>query len=123
MSKKCLIIDDVEVSRYVIGSHMEELGFSITEADNLEKAEEILSKNQFDLILLDWHLRQENKLSDAIPKLKKSMGSRHSPIVVCSGVEQGNLVSKVKEMGGQGFIAKPSTLEGIRSELRNIGII
>jgi CheY-like chemotaxis protein len=123
MSKKCLIIDDVEVSRYVIGSHVEELGFTVTEADDLEQAEEILAKSQFDVIMLDWHLLQQNKLSEAIPRLKRSMGSRHSPIVVCSGVEQGNLLSKVKEMGGQGFIAKPSTLEGIRSELRNIGII
>lgn len=107
----------------MIGSHLEELDFAVTEAEDLDKAQEILSKNQFDVVMLDWHLRQENKLSDAIPQLKKAMGSRHSPIIVCSGVEQGNLTGKVKDMGGQGFIAKPSTLEGIRSELKNLGII
>ena len=32
MSKKCLVIDDVEVSRYVIGEILQDFGFSVVQA-------------------------------------------------------------------------------------------
>ncbi|MBL8637913.1 MAG: response regulator [Alphaproteobacteria bacterium] len=121
MSKKCLIVDDVEVSRYVLRGHVEDLGFTVIESEDAEHAEAALMQGRFDIILLDWHLRHDSGLT-FIEKIRKIEGALNVPIVVCSGVEQGDLLAVVKESGAQGFLKKPVSQEALSSELKRLGL-
>ena len=57
MSKKCLIIDDVNVSRFVLREFLEELGYQVAEAADSEEAMSIAETEKFDAIFMDLHLR------------------------------------------------------------------
>ena len=126
MSKKCLIIDDVSVSRFVIQGYMEEMGFEAIDAEDLDAALGLLKTQSVDLIILDWHLRQQSALA-RIPDIRKLSTARATPILICSGVEQSDnddgLLNKVKDSGAQGFIRKPITFEKFQDELRRLNIV
>jgi CheY-like chemotaxis protein len=123
MNKKCLIIDDVEVSRYVLSVHMSELGFEVFEADDEGSALAILDKNKCDVVIIDWHLRHESGL-ELIPRMRKVKGGEQMAVFVCSGVEQGGGASSaVKQSGAQVFLSKPVTCEHLEVELKKIGVI
>lgn len=119
MSKKCLILDDVEVCRYVIGETMKELGYAVAEAGGEDETLDQLENDRFDVIFLDWHLGKSNGLG-LVPKIREMPGSSTTPIIVCSGVEQD--FSGIQGSGVQGFLRKPISPERLREELRRLAI-
>lgn len=105
MTKKCLIIDDVEVSRYVIGEAMTDLGFNITEAEEAKQTLDKLKGEKFDVIILDWHLRKTDGLS-IVPEIRKLPGAAGTPIIVCTGVELEKELKDIESADVQGFLKK-----------------
>ena len=123
MSKKCLIVDDVEVSRYVLKGHMEGFGFAVSEAEGPDQALDALRRLEFDVILLDWHLGHESGLS-LIDKIRQTeKGNAHVPVIVCSGVEHGDLSERVKESGAACFLEKPVSKERLLEELHRLRLV
>lgn len=122
MAKRCLIVDDVEVSRYVIGETMSELGFDVKEAGAEKDVLDIVRQEKFDVIFLDWHLRKSSGLS-LVPEIKKSQNAAGTPIVVCTGVEIEKELQDIQNTGVQGLLKKPTSPEKIRAELKRIGLV
>lgn len=122
MEKKCIIIDDVEVSRYVLSVLMIELGFDVLEADSVESAIAIVQKNKCHVAIIDWHLRHESGLN-LIAELRKTSGNEKLPALVCSGVASGDVASQIQQAGAQAFLNKPVSEEQLRNELKKIGLI
>lgn len=123
MTKKCLIVDDVEVSRYVLKGHMEGFGFTVSETENSDHALEELGRAEYDVVLLDWHLGHESGLN-LITKIRQAeKGTRHVPILVCSGVEHGELSADVREHGAECFLEKPVPKERLFEELRKLRLV
>ncbi len=117
--KKCLIVDDVEVSRFAGRLFLEELGFEVIEAEDAKSAQALLS-NSLDVVLLDWHLRKESGL-DFLRDLRKTYVSL--PVIMFSGVEGSENASEAHSAGANGFITKPTTKEKIESEFKKAGIL
>lgn len=122
MTKRCLIVDDVEVSRYVIGETMSELGFDVKEAGEEKEVLDMVQREKFDVIFLDWHLRKADGLS-LVPEIKKSHNVAGTPIVVCTGVEMEKELQDIQNTGVQGLLKKPTSPEKIKAELKRIGIV
>lgn len=122
MTKRCLIVDDVEVSRYVIGETMSELGFDVKEAGAESEVLDMVRRERFDVIFLDWHLRKSDGLS-LVPEIKKAQNASGTPIVVCTGVEMEKELQDIQNTGVQGLLKKPTSPEKIRAELKRIGLV
>lgn len=122
MNKKCLIIDDVEVSRYVISEAVQGLGFQPQEAEQEAQAMQLLRKEHFDVIFLDWHLRKQDGLA-LIPEIRAISGAQNTPIVVCTGVEMDKDLNDIKNSGAQGFLKKPTDPATVKAELVRLSLI
>ena len=121
MSKRCLIVDDVVVSRFTSRAFAEELGYEVVEAESGETCLQELDKDRFSVVLLDWHLRRESGL-DLIKSIRKSALNASVPIVLCTGVEQnetGKTAAIAQEAGANGFVMKPLSLESLRATLKS----
>ena len=59
-SKRCLIVDDSGVIRKVTRVILEDLRFSVQEAENAQEALELCKAEMPALILLDWHIQGMN---------------------------------------------------------------
>lgn len=122
MSKTCLVVDDVEVSRYASQMVLEDMGFTVLEASDGEECLRIVQGHHLDVILMDWHLRKQSGL-ELIAQLRLLPGASHVPVIVFSGVESENAEANAKAAGANGFIRKPTSKEKLQSELTRLGLL
>ena len=116
--KTCLIVDDVEVTRFTGKIFVEELGLKSVEASNVEEA--LANISSADVILMDWHIKQESGL-DLLKKLRAD--GNNVPVIMFSAVEGNDKLGEAKQAGASGFIQKPTTKEKIEEQFKNIGIL
>ncbi len=122
MQKKCLVVDDVIVSRYVSRSILEALDLEVMEAETSEAGFSLAQNTEFDVIFIDWHLRRESGL-DLIQKIRKLPGYSTTPIITCTGVENEDGSGEAIKAGASGYILKPTTREKFIEELKKLGVI
>lgn len=122
MSKTCLVVDDVEVSRYASQMVLEDLGFEVLEAADGEECLAAVQEHYPDVILMDWHLRKASGL-ELIAKLRQLPGAGQIPVIVFSGVETENAEASAKAAGANGFIRKPTSKDKLEGELKRLGLI
>ena len=120
--KTCLIVDDVTVSRYTSKLHLEELGLSICEAEDEDAALDVLDRQNVDVVLLDWHLRQKSGI-DLLRTIRQSDKYSSLPVIMFSGVEGEDNAQEAINAGANAFITKPATKESIELELKAVGAL
>lgn len=122
MTLKCLVVDDVAVSRYVDRAALESLGFVVVEAEDADACLAELGQNAFDAIVLDWHLRRESSLP-LIAKIRAVGGHAATPIIICSGVEDAGAAGQAEAAGANGYLLKPASVEKFREQLTRLRVI
>ncbi len=116
MTKRCLIVDDVEVSRFTGRMYLEELGYAVDEASDGAGARAMWSRNTYDVVLLDWNLKKR-KSDGLLEELKTSSHGAGTRVIVFSGVEEGEAIAEIKRLGADGFLSKPTTKEKLVQQL------
>ncbi len=96
--KQCLIVDDSRVIRKVARRILEELKFSIDEAEDGELALDICRRRMPDAILLDWNLPTMTGVDFLRALRREPLGDR--PIVVFCTTE--NDIAHITEAIGAG---------------------
>jgi CheY-like chemotaxis protein len=119
--KKCLVVDDVEVTRFTTRNIAGELGVEMTMAESVEQAKEALNRTQFDVILLDWHLRKESGL-DLLKHIRGELNLK-VPVILFSGVEGSNKSQEAMQAGANAFLEKPTTKDKLQKCLQDLRII
>ncbi len=117
----CLVVDDVTVTRFSARTFLENLGINVLEAEDGDFAISVMSDNNIDVVLLDWHLKKKSGI-DLLGVIRDKYGSRMK-VIMFSGVESADKITQAKDAGANGFISKPTTQEKIEAEFRAIGII
>lgn len=113
-----LIIDDHELFRDGLGILLRQLepGTSVTEVESGALAlEKIEAGMEFDIVLLDYHLPDQNGLS-VLCDLK--MEAPELPVILLSAEEDPNLVRRALQEGASGFITKTSTTKVMLSAVK-----
>jgi DNA-binding response OmpR family regulator len=67
---KVLLVDDNDAFRLTMGAVLEEAGHAVTEADSLGAASACLGAHPFDVVLLDFHLR-DGAGTELIPEIRR----------------------------------------------------
>lgn len=120
MTKKCLVIDDVEVTRYTCRLFLEEMEFKVEEAQSPEDGLARAKDMRPDVVFLDWHLRKESGL-DLISQMKKDAPG--AKIIVMTGVESRDKENEAIKAGADGFTLKPTTEESLTKKLKEVGVL
>lgn len=100
---KLLIIDDSIVARMAIVKMLGNKVSSITEASNGSAAVEMLKKESFDCILMDYLMPGLNGLTTL--KIIREMGI-NTPIIIISANQQESVLSKFKEYNVTAILKK-----------------
>lgn len=116
---KTLIIDDHEMFRMGLGALLGQMDgdYDITEAGSLEEARAAISKENFDLILLDFNLPDGNGVQ-FIQEFKHS--NFVSDIIMMSGTESQDLAAEAMLAGANGFLPKSYAGAEVKSALTKI---
>ncbi len=116
---KCLVVDDVEVTRFTTKEILAELQVDSVMANDPGEALKVLKGGGIDVILLDWHLGKESGL-DLLQTIRSEYGSL--PVIVFSGVEGEEKSKEAIDAGANSFLVKPTTKEKVEGALSKVGI-
>ena len=101
-----LVVDDNRVNRLLLGRALEQLGHTVTFAENGRQALETLRQRPFDLVLLDIEMPEMDGYQ-VLEALAGDQRLRDLPVVMMSSIEEVDSVARCIEMGAEDYLFKP----------------
>jgi CheY-like chemotaxis protein len=101
-----LVADDNTVNRFRLGLYVKSLGYVATMVETGVEALDMARKERFDVILLDLNM-PEMEGDEVLRHLKNDPQLRDIPVIIVSGVEDMNRVSRCLKSGANDFLPKP----------------
>ncbi|MDO4552776.1 MAG: diguanylate cyclase, partial [Bacillota bacterium] len=116
--KRILIVDDDPIFRQLLRSALEE-EYRIDEAEDGEKALELLGENSYDLVISDilmpkrtgWELLEAMKEKELLPA---------TPVVIITADANSDSEVKALDLGATDVVVKPFFAKTLQSRVRNI---
>lgn len=105
-SPQILVVDDDAVSRKVVTWSLEKGHLTSTDVEDPLEAEELVSKQSYDLIILDVQMPGMNGF-ELCQKLRVLPGYAHTPIIFVTALSGFESRKNAAVSGGDDFIAKP----------------
>ena len=119
--KQCLIVDDSRVVRTVARRILEELSYSVTEAEDGMTGLRICREKMPDLIFLDWDL-PNMKGVDFVKSVRGQQDGAHPVILFCATESDPAEIAIAMAAGANEYVIKPFDGELVRAKLAGIGI-
>lgn len=104
--KRILVVEDERAYSRALVLKLNNAGFQAEAALNGEAAVELLSENNFDLVLCDIIMPKMNGFQ--LLETMKTNGNK-TPVVMLSNLSQTDDEKKVRELGAVDFISKANT--------------
>jgi len=112
-----LIVDDVVENIKILNSILKQEGYKVTNATNGYKALELVSKQDFDLILLDIMMPDISGL-DVCRHLKVEPKASMIPVIFLTAHDDKNILTKAFKVGAVDYIRKPFIKEELLSRVK-----
>jgi PAS domain S-box-containing protein len=101
-----MVVDDDYAARLQIRLTLENAGLEVVEATSGQKALDLFRSSQPDLVLLDIIMPEMDGF-DTCRLLRDLPGGTHRPIVMVTGVDDPQTITRAFEVGATDFISKP----------------
>ncbi|WP_243387326.1 response regulator transcription factor [Bacillus kexueae] len=103
---KILLAEDEDVLRMLVVDTLEDEGHELDEASDGKEAIDLITKNDYDLILLDYMMPLCTGL-EVIEKVRNMPGKQHVKIMMLSAKSQLSDKERVMQAGANYFMEKP----------------
>ena len=104
-----LLADDDAGIRLTLRALLEQKGYVVTTVDNGVEAVDAVSRNEFDIVLLDIRMPKMNGF-DACRSIRELEIGKNVPILMLTGQDDTDSIKKAFEIGATDFVAKPINL-------------
>lgn len=120
--KHCLVVDDSRVIRTVTRRIMEDMQYTVSEAEDGMSALRSVREKMPDLIFLDWNL-PTMKSVEFVKSVRGQQNGGHPVILFCTTENDATEVAHAMAAGANEFIMKPFDGTLVRSKLAEIGVL
>ncbi|MBA5777236.1 response regulator [Stappia sp. F7233] len=120
--KHCLVVDDSSVIRKVARRILEDLDFSISEAEDGKQALEACRTSMPDAILLDWNMPVMDGL-EFLTTLRHESGGDKPVVVFCTTENDVAHITRAIRAGANEYIMKPFDKEIVEAKFQEVGLI
>lgn len=117
MNPQILLVDDDPGTRFGFSRYLTRVGYEVQEASSLAEAQEAVSGQGFDALLLD-HLLPDGNGLDWIPVLRKNFPDL--PIIIITGAGDLPMAVEAMRRGADNFLTKPVDMAGLEVFLEKI---
>lgn len=118
----CLIVDDSKIVRRLERRIMEDLGFTVSEAEDGQKAIEYCQNQKPELVLLDWHMPVVNGM-EFLKTLRAMPDGKNPKVIFCTTESNISNIKQAMSSGADEYVMKPFDADIIKGKLRQIGMI
>jgi two-component system chemotaxis response regulator CheY len=120
--KNCLVVDDSRVIRTVARRILEELNYSVSEAEDGMEALRACRETMPDLVFLDWNMPTMKGL-EFVKSLRGQTGGAGPVILFFTTENDLGEIAQAKAAGATDYIMKPFDGAAIRAKLTDIGAV
>jgi two-component system phosphate regulon response regulator PhoB len=119
MKGKILIVEDEAAIREMLGYTLMKNNYAFEEAADVDQAQEVISREKPDLILLDWMLPGVSGV-DYARRLRNNPETKSIPIIMLTA--RGEETDKVRalDMGADDYITKPFSTKELMARIRAV---
>ncbi len=103
---RILVVDDEPLNREMLMRRLDKIGFSVSGAEHGAAALESLSREPFDLVLLDILMPVMDGFQ-TLERLKRDPKLRHIPVVMLTALDEVESTVRCIEAGAEDYIPKP----------------
>lgn len=119
--KHCLVVDDSRVIRTVARRILEDLHYSVAEAEDGMAALRACHEKMPDLIFLDWELPTMKGL-EFLKSVRGQQDGGHPVILFCTTESDAGEIAGAMGAGANDYVMKPFDAAAIRAKLAEIGV-
>lgn len=120
--KTCLVVDDSSVVRKIARRILEALAFSVTEAEDGQKALVACGREMPDAILLDWNMPVTNG-PEFLVQLRQLEGGDAPKVIFCTTENDIDHITQAMVNGADEYIMKPFDQDILRAKLEVVGLL
>ena len=120
--KSCLVVDDSSVIRKVARRILEDLSFTITEAEDGQQALERCQAEMPDAILLDWNMPVMDGL-EFLAQLRQLQNGEKPKVVFCTTENDVAHIARALHAGANEYIMKPFDKDIVTAKFQEVGLI
>ena len=120
--KSCLVVDDSKVVRIVARRILEDLEFSVAEAEDGKGALNSCTAEMPDAILLDWNMPVMDGIA-FLRELREVEGGDAPMVVFCTGERDIGSIQDAMTAGANEYIMKPFDSEILLSKFEQVGLL
>jgi len=117
----CLLIDDSRLARRICRALLEQLGHSVTEAEEGIAGLAACASRAFEFILVDQNMPLMGGV-DFIRHFRRQSDTVPTPIILCSSDPDPHLVRAALHHGADAYLNKPYTAQALRRRLHRLAI-
>lgn len=119
MTEHILIVDDEAAIRDLVRMTLEQDGFRVSEASNAHEAASLLSKNDVDLMLLDWMMPGVAGI-DFAARLRRENTAPMVGIIMLTARDAEEDLIRGLEVGADDYVRKPFSTAELVSRIRAV---
>ncbi len=105
-----LIVEDVDDTRYFMRLALEQLGYSVLEAEDGAQAVEIALRERPDIILMDLSIPVMDGIA-ATTSIRGNEEMREVPVIVLTAHQEVDLRTEAKASGFNAYVTKPIDID------------
>jgi adenylate cyclase len=113
---RLLIVDDNKVNRLLLGRGLEQQGHSVDFAVNGAEALDKLTREPFDLVLLDIEMPELDGYQ-VLERIIADTDLRHIPVIMTTAMEELDSVVRCIELGAEDYLTKPVNAVLLRARI------
>jgi two-component system chemotaxis response regulator CheY len=120
--KNCLVVDDSSVIRKVARRILEELGFTVLEAEDGAQALKACRSEMPFAILLDWNMPVMDGF-EFLKELRQMDGGNAPKVVFCTTENDIAQIARALKAGANEYIMKPFDRDIVEAKFAEAGIL
>ena len=117
MNSKILVIEDQKDIRDLIVAQLKMLSVEVDAVDNGIHGFELLEKNQYQLLVLDWMLPGESGI-EILSKIRKNEKLNQLPVIMVTALTQAENIIEGLDAGADDYITKPFDMDVFHARVR-----
>lgn len=113
-----LSVDDSAMMRKIIRGAVDTLGYEFFEAEDGEKALQLLARGDLDinLILMDWNMPHLDGFQTLVA-IKENDKTRHIPVMMVTTEGEKSKIITALQAGAQNYLTKPFSQQDLLSRI------
>lgn len=112
-----LVVDDDQASRELLARRLHRMGFHVATAASGQETLELLARQSFELLLVDWSMPQMDGM-ELLRRIRDEPRISDLPVIMVTGHDSSEDVAQALELGANDYLTKPVEFQAALARVR-----